>query len=121
MTNSTSSSAKLTRIRVGGLSPVATDAEVRALFDAYGRVVSYERASAGTGRGGAFAHLAMAPAEAEAAIAALHGHEVGGAPLQLSVGGPTGAQTGPADRHPVSAHPRRTVLPPSERSGRAGR
>ena len=112
MNNPTNGTDKLGRIRVGNLAAAVTEVHLRALFLAYGRILSYERpVDVATGRPGAFAYIEMASAEGDAAVAALNGHQAGGRPLEISALRRVARWAPEADRHPRSPQLRRTVLP----------
>lgn len=79
-------------IFVGNLDFAATEAAVRSLFEAYGKV---ERVSMitdrDTGRPRGFAFVEMTdPAEADRAIAALNGHDLDGRALNVNEARPKG-------------------------------
>lgn len=73
-------------IYVGNLSYDMTDSELREAFAAFGEVTSAKVISdRDTGRSKGFGFVEMSDSsEAEAAINALNGNEVGGRPLRVS-------------------------------------
>lgn len=73
------------KIYVGNLSYSATEDEVRDLFEAYGTVESIAMITdRDTGRFRGFCFVEMPDGEADAAIAALDGKEVGGRNLRVN-------------------------------------
>lgn len=74
------------KLYVGNLSFEATDSNLRQLFESHGAVESAKVATdRDTGRSRGFGFVEMTNnAEAEAAIAALNGHEVGGRALVVN-------------------------------------
>jgi cold-inducible RNA-binding protein len=79
-------------IFVGNLDFAATEAAVRSLFEAYGRVERVSMvADRDTGRPRGFAFVEMTdPGEADRAIAALNGHELDGRALNINEARPKG-------------------------------
>jgi cold-inducible RNA-binding protein len=77
-----------TRIYVGNLSFNTTDSALRDAFAADGRTVSEVKMvtdrDSGRPRGFAFVEMGS-PADAEAAIAALDGHEIDGRALKVNI------------------------------------
>lgn len=73
-------------IYVGNLSYDMTDSELREAFAAFGEVTSAKVISdRDTGRSKGFGFVEMSDnSEAEAAINALNGNEIGGRPLRVS-------------------------------------
>ncbi|MCH8504672.1 MAG: RNA-binding protein [Ectothiorhodospiraceae bacterium] len=75
----------LKTIYVGNLPYTSTEEEVRALFEAHGDVRSVKLINdRETGRPRGFAFVEMPPADAEAAISALNGQELGGRSLRIN-------------------------------------
>jgi RNA recognition motif-containing protein len=72
-------------IYVGNLPFNASEDEVRELFAAYGNVIEVRLITdRETGRPRGFGFVRMAPDEADAAIAALNGTEMGGRTLRIN-------------------------------------
>jgi RNA recognition motif-containing protein len=72
-------------IYVGNLPFTATEDEVRALFSPFGDVPSVKIVSdRETGRPRGFAFVEMADADADNAIKALEGHQMGGRALKIN-------------------------------------
>jgi len=86
------------KIFVGNFAFTMTEAELRSLFEAHGRVESVTIVTdRDTGRSRGFAFVEMTEnGEAEKAIAALNGMDSGGRPLTVNVARPK------ADRDPRS-------------------
>lgn len=116
MSNLSTEAERLQRVEIGNLAPAATEAQLRGLFLVYGQLFSFERPlDLNTGRPGAFVYIEMAASNAAAAIAALHGHVIGGEALTVSASNTRMDWVPETDRHATSPRPRRTVTPPSER------
>ena len=79
-------------IFVGNLDFATTESAVRSLFEAYGKVDRVSMvADRETGRPRGFAFVEMSDAaEADKAIAALNGHELGGRALNINEARPKG-------------------------------
>ena len=72
-------------IYVGNLPFTATEDEVRALFSEFGTVETLNLVSdRDTGRPRGFGFVGMNAAEADAAIKALNGRDMGGRPLRIN-------------------------------------
>ena len=98
------------RIQIGNIASGAAEVRLRALFLAYGRVISYERPlDPATGRPGAFVFVEMPSAEAAVAARALNGHDFSGKPLTVTLQ-PVAGWSSDADRDTRAKPPRRTVL-----------
>jgi len=116
MSNLNTEAERLQRVQIGNLAPAATEAQLRGLLLVYGKLSSFERPlNLDTGRPGAFVYVEMAASDAAAAIAALHGHVIGGEALTVSASNAPMDWLPEIDRHATSPRPRRTVTPPSER------
>ncbi len=75
----------LKTIYVGNLPYTSTEEEVRALFEAHGEVRSVKLINdRETGRPRGFGFVEMPSPDAEAAIAALNGQEMGGRTLRIN-------------------------------------
>lgn len=75
----------MTTIYVGNLPFSATDAEIRSLFEQHGTVDSVKLINdRETGRPRGFAFVDMPSADAQKAISALNGFEMGGRPLRIN-------------------------------------
>ena len=74
-----------TTIYVGNLPFTATEQELRDLFEPHGKVESVKLINdRDTGRPRGFGFVAMAPADAQAAIAATNGQSLGGRALRVN-------------------------------------
>ncbi|MCX6904288.1 MAG: RNA-binding protein [Verrucomicrobia bacterium] len=85
-----------TKLYVGNLSFNTTENDLQDAFAAHGTVVSVDLMqdrSTGRSRGFAFVTMETEPA-AQAAIAALNGHELGGRALTVNVARPREERTG---------------------------
>ncbi len=72
-------------IYVGNLPYSATEAQIRELFEAHGAVSAVRLITdRETGRARGFGFVEMEDAEADAAIAALNGHEMDGRELRIN-------------------------------------
>ncbi len=82
---------------VGNLSYQATDADLRTVFETYGRVASAKVIlDRETGRSRGFGFVEMpAPGEAQAAIAALDGSDLAGRPIRVNEARPREARPAP--------------------------
>lgn len=77
------------RIYVGNLPFSATDQEVRSLFEEYGTVESVDLITdRDTGRPRGFGFVQMPDADADRAIAALNGRDMGGRSLRINEASP---------------------------------
>ncbi len=75
----------MTTIYVGNLPFSATDADVRALFEQHGTVESVKLVNdRETGRPRGFGFVDMPSADAQKAIQALNGFDMGGRPLRIN-------------------------------------
>ncbi|HEY4339746.1 MAG TPA: RNA-binding protein [Steroidobacteraceae bacterium] len=75
----------MTTIYVGNLPFDATEPDLRALFERHGTVESVKLINdRETGKPRGFGFVEMAPAEAQAAIQALNGQQLGGRPLRIN-------------------------------------
>ncbi|MEZ5498377.1 MAG: RNA-binding protein [Steroidobacteraceae bacterium] len=75
----------MTTIYVGNLPFSATDADVKVLFERYGKVESVKLINdRETGRPRGFGFVDMPQADAQAAIDALNGHELNGRALRVN-------------------------------------
>jgi RNA recognition motif-containing protein len=75
----------MTTIYVGNLPFSATEAEVRSLFEQHGAVQSVKLVSdRETGRPRGFAFVDMGASDAQKAIQALNGFDMGGRPLRIN-------------------------------------
>jgi RNA recognition motif-containing protein len=75
----------MTTIYVGNLPFSATDADVRSLFEQHGTVESVKMVNdRETGRPRGFGFVDMPSADAQKAIAALNGLDMGGRPLRIN-------------------------------------
>ena len=75
----------MTTIYVGNLPFSATEDEVRSLFESHGKVESVKIImDRETGRPRGFAFVEMASADAQTAIAATNGFNMGGRPLRVN-------------------------------------
>lgn len=75
----------MTTIYVGNLPFSATEDDVRTLFEAHGKVESVKLINdRETGRPRGFGFVDMPSADAQAAIAAVNGHEMGGRQLRVN-------------------------------------
>jgi RNA recognition motif-containing protein len=75
----------MTSIYVGNLPFTATEDEVRGLFSQFGDVQSVKIVTdRETGRPRGFAFVDMEDADAESAIKALEGHQMGGRALKIN-------------------------------------
>ncbi|GMU70089.1 MAG: RNA-binding protein [Steroidobacteraceae bacterium] len=75
----------MTTIYVGNLPFSATEQDVRALFEAHGAVTSVKLINdRETGRPRGFGFVEMGEAEAQAAIQATNGREMGGRALRVN-------------------------------------
>jgi RNA recognition motif-containing protein len=75
----------MTTLYVGNLPFSATEADVRALFERHGKVDSVKLVNdRETGRPRGFCFVDMAPDEAQAAIHALNGFQLGGRALRIN-------------------------------------
>ena len=75
----------MTKIYVGNLPFSATDQDVRALFEAHGEVQSVALINdRDTGRPRGFGFVEMSSADAQSAIQALNGKDMGGRPLRIN-------------------------------------
>ena len=100
---------KLTKkIYVGNLSYQATEDEVRDMFSEYGTVESIAMISdRETGRFRGFCFVEMPDGDADAAIAALDGKEIGGRNLRVNEARPKDARPGGGGPHGSSSGGRR--------------
>ncbi len=106
------------RVQIGNLPDGATEATIRSLLLPHGEVLGYMRpVHAATRRPGAIAYVDMTPGAAAKAIAALNGHRLGDARLEVGLAAPAPAPA-PA---PSSAARNRTAVEPAEARGAAGR
>lgn len=79
------SSFFMTKIYVGNLPFSATEADVRALFEAHGAVQSVALINdRETGRPRGFGFVEMSSADAQRAIQSLNGKDMGGRPLRIN-------------------------------------
>lgn len=75
----------MTSIYVGNLPFSASEDEVRAMFSPYGNVESVKLITdRETGRPRGFGFVEMAPSDANNAIQALNGKDMGGRPLRIN-------------------------------------
>ncbi len=75
----------MTTIYVGNLPFNATEEDVRALFERHGTVESVKLINdRETGKPRGFGFVDMAQGDAQTAIAAMNGHELGGRPLRVN-------------------------------------
>jgi len=75
----------MTTIYVGNLPFNATEPDVRVLFERHGAVESVKLINdRETGKPRGFGFVDMAPADAQTAIEALNGQELGGRPLRVN-------------------------------------
>ena len=75
----------MTTIYVGNLPFSATDADLRMLFERHGKVDAVKLVNdRETGRPRGFGFVDMPPADAQAAIQALNGHELNGRALRVN-------------------------------------
>jgi RNA recognition motif-containing protein len=75
----------MTTIYVGNLPFNATDEDVRALFEQHGTVESVKLINdRETGKPRGFGFVEMAQADAQTAIQALNGQQLGGRPLRIN-------------------------------------
>ena len=75
----------MTTIYVGNLPFKATEQDVRALFERHGTVESVKLVNdRETGRPRGFGFVDMPPADAQSAIAALNGQDMGGRALRIN-------------------------------------
>ena len=75
----------MTTIYVGNLPFNATEPDLRALFERHGTVESVKLINdRETGKPRGFGFVEMATAEAQAAIQALNGQQLGGRPLRIN-------------------------------------
>lgn len=75
----------MTTIYVGNLPFTATEQDVRALFERHGKVDSVKLINdRETGRPRGFAFVDMPSSEAQTAIQALNGFQMGGRPLRVN-------------------------------------
>jgi RNA recognition motif-containing protein len=75
----------MTTIYVGNLPFSATEAEVRSLFEQHGKVESVKLVNdRETGRPRGFGFVDMPSADAQQAIGALNGFDMGGRPLRIN-------------------------------------
>jgi RNA recognition motif-containing protein len=75
----------MTTIYVGNLPFNATEQDLRALFERHGTVESVKLINdRETGKPRGFGFVEMAQADAQAAIQALNGQELGGRPLRIN-------------------------------------
>ncbi|HEY6454776.1 MAG TPA: RNA-binding protein [Steroidobacteraceae bacterium] len=75
----------MTTIYVGNLPFNATEQDLRALFERHGAVESVKLISdRETGKPRGFGFVEMAQADAQAAIQALNGQQLGGRPLRIN-------------------------------------
>ena len=75
----------MTSIYVGNLPFSASEDEVRAMFSPYGNVESVKLITdRETGRPRGFGFVEMAPSDANNAIQALNGTDMGGRPLRIN-------------------------------------
>jgi RNA recognition motif-containing protein len=75
----------MTTIYVGNLPFNATEPDLRALFERHGTVESVKLINdRETGKPRGFGFVEMAPADAQAAIQALNGQQLGGRPLRIN-------------------------------------
>ncbi len=80
------------KIYIGNLSKDMTDAQLKDLFTPFGTTTSANIAKdRDTGASRGFGFVEMSDAQAKAAIAALHGKEVGGRVLKVNESQPKGA------------------------------
>ncbi|MEZ4462991.1 MAG: RNA-binding protein [bacterium] len=84
-----------TRLMVGGLAPEVDAAALRAAFEGFGTLIDATiQADAGTGRSRGFGFITFARgADAERALAALHGAPLAGRTLQVMQPVRTGRRT----------------------------
>jgi len=82
----------MTTIYVGNLPFSANEADVRVLFERYGKVDSVKLVNdRETGRPRGFGFVDMPAAEAQAAIAALNGYDMNGRALRINEARPASA------------------------------
>jgi RNA recognition motif-containing protein len=75
----------MTTLYVGNLPFNATEADVKALFERHGQVVSVKLINdRETGKPRGFGFVDMAPNEAQAAIESLNGFQMNGRPLRVN-------------------------------------
>ena len=75
----------MTTIYVGNLPFNATEQDVKALFERHGKVESVKLINdRETGKPRGFGFVDMAQADAQAAIQALNGQQLGGRPLRIN-------------------------------------
>jgi RNA recognition motif-containing protein len=75
----------MTTIYVGNLPFNATEQDLRALFESHGAVESVKLINdRETGKPRGFGFVEMAQADAQAAIQALNGQQLGGRPLRIN-------------------------------------
>ncbi|MGH8219399.1 MAG: RNA recognition motif domain-containing protein [Steroidobacteraceae bacterium] len=75
----------MTTIYVGNLPFNATEQDVRSLFERHGKVESVKLINdRETGKPRGFGFVDMAQGEAQGAIQALNGHQMGGRPLRVN-------------------------------------
>lgn len=87
------------RIYVGNLPFSATEEEVRGLFEPYGEIVSVAMINdRETGRFRGFCFVEMADADADEAIEALNGMDVGGRSLRVNEAQPREERRGGGGR-----------------------
>ncbi len=89
----------MTTIYVGNLPFSATEQDLRALFERHGAVESVKLINdRETGKPRGFGFVEMAPADAQSAIQALNGQELGGRALRIKRGPGASAATAPGRR-----------------------
>ena len=75
----------MTTIYVGNLPFSATEQDLRTLFERHGAVESVKLVNdRETGKPRGFGFVDMAPSDAQAAIEALNGQQLGGRPLRIN-------------------------------------
>jgi cold-inducible RNA-binding protein len=95
------------KIFVGNLDFGATEDSIRALFEAHGAVESVKlMTDRDTGRSRGFAFVEMADADAEAAIKALNGTNLGGRALNVNEARPKVERGGSPEGHRARRAPR---------------
>jgi RNA recognition motif-containing protein len=103
---------RLQLIQIGNLASRALELPLRSLFLAFGKVHSYYRpVDPRTGRPGPTAYIEMERGNADAAIAALNGQEVGGMPLRVTIADTATQEAVGAEFHPSALLPQRASSP----------
>jgi cold-inducible RNA-binding protein len=96
------------KIFVGNLDFAATEESIRALFEPYGAVESAKlMTDRDTGRSRGFAFVEMADADAERAIAAVNGTNLGGRALNVDLARPKVDRAGSGEGGPRGRRPPR--------------